>query len=122
MDPQVFRSFIKTALALQVDASDDTPPGYHEIRAAIYNHFPDLEKTSSIGRHLWEIGHLGVLASPAVAETVGGTVPDRDKHVAEIVGLGGLAAPYIHDLALKNRAYAGSPPGRALRSFFGYGL
>ena len=122
MDPMVFRAFVKTALALQVDASDQTPPGYHEARAAVHNRFPGLEKEASTGRHLWEIGHLGVLAAPAAAELGGKHVSEKKKQVAEVVGLGGLATPYVHDLAMKNRAYAGSRVGRGLGKLFGHGL
>jgi len=43
MDPQVFRSFVKTALALQLD-DHSTPPGYREARAAAYNRYPDLDR------------------------------------------------------------------------------
>lgn len=137
MDLQVFRSFVKTALALQVD-DNDTPPGYREIRASVHNRYPDLDreeprpnkiihqpeavKLSSAGRHAWEIGHLGVLGAPAAAELAGAHVSDRKKQVAEVVGLGGLATPYIHDLAMKNKRYAGSGIGRAAGKLFGHGL
>jgi hypothetical protein len=44
MNLRVFRSFIKTAVALQTDATDSTPPGYKEVRAAVANRYPDLER------------------------------------------------------------------------------
>lgn len=44
MDIQVFRSFVKTALSLQVDARNQTPPGYQETKAAVRNRYPDLDR------------------------------------------------------------------------------
>ncbi len=122
MNPIMFRSFIKTALAIQLDESNNTPPGYIETLIAAQNKYPTLKLASSVGRHIWEIGHLGTLAAPAAAELTGKHVSDKKKQVAEVVGLGGLATPYVHDLAMKNKRYAGSSIGRGLGKFFGHGL
>jgi hypothetical protein len=119
MHIQTLRSFVKTALALQLDGGNDTPPGYREVLAAVHNRYLKL---ASAGRHAWEIGHLGVLGAPAAAELAGAHVSDKKKQVAEVVGLGGLATPYIHDLAMKNKRYAGSGIGRAAGKLFGHGL
>jgi hypothetical protein len=138
MDPLVFRAFVKTALALQVDAWNNTPPGYLETQAMVHNRYPDLDrpdhpqsdfredsapvKTAAgvpTGGHLWEIGHLGLLGAPAATEMVTGKeVSEKKKRIAEVGGLAGLATPYVHDLATKNRAYAGSSVGRGLSRFF----
>ena len=102
MDLQVFRSFVKTAFALQVDASNETPPGYRETRAAA------LSKYASTARHLIELGGLGTLAAPAVQELRHKPMSEKGKAVSEVAGLGALAAPYAHDLAMKNKSYAGA--------------
>lgn len=122
MDLQVFRSFVKTALALQ-DRSNQTPPGYKEVLAEVRNRYPDLDrpdprpnkvindpeqvKLSSTARHLIELGGLGTLAAPAVQELRHKPMSEKGKAVAEVAGLGALAAPYAHDLAMKNQRYAG---------------
>jgi hypothetical protein len=132
MNLRVFRSFVKTAVALQIDASDSTPPGYKEVRAAVANRYPDLEreeprpnkiindpervKLSSTGRHLMELGGLATLAAPSVQELRHKPMSEKRKAGLEVAGLGTLAAPYVHDLAMKNPHYAGAA-GKVLSRF-----
>lgn len=122
MDLQTFRSFIKTAVALQ-DRSKQTPSGYREVLAEVRNRYPDLDrpdprpnkvindpeqvKLSSTARHLMELGGLGTLAAPSIQELRHKPMSEKNKAVAEVAGLGTLAAPYVHDLAMKNQRYAG---------------
>jgi len=138
MDIQVFRSFVKTALSLQVDARNQTPPGYQETKAAVRNRYPDLDreeerpnktvndpeqvKLASIGRHLVELGGLGTLAAPSVQELRHKPMSEKAKAGLEVAGLGALAAPYAHDLAMKSKRYAGSSVGRGLTKALGHGL
>lgn len=131
MNLQVFRSFIKTAVALQVDASDETPRGYHETRAAVRNCYPDLErpdhpdrvvpeiepyKMASTARHLIELGGLGTLAAPSIQELRHKPMSEKSKAGLEVAGLGALAAPYAYDLA---RAH-GPSPVRSMLSRLGH--
>lgn len=139
MDPMVFRAFIKTALALQVDGSNQTPPGYLETQAMVHDRYPDLSRidpphqeyqedkepmklADGVGRHLSELAGLGVLAAPSVQELRHKPMKESTKAGLEVAGLGTLAAPYAHDLAMKRPGYAASRFGRGLTRLIGNGL
>jgi len=116
MDARTFRSFVKTAMALQMD--ENTPPDHVMIKAAVAAKFPGLQKRA------WDAGELaglGILAAPAAANLAGHPMKEKHKDVAEVAGLGMLAAPYAHKmLAARNASYAGSRVGQGLTRVFGH--
>jgi hypothetical protein len=104
MDPEVFRIFVKVAAELQCEAPD-MPPDYIPVRAAVEAKYPGLTKEAD--NPYVELAGLGTLAVPSVANMMGHPVSDRTKDLTEVGGLGILAAPYAHQLAMKNSRYAG---------------
>lgn len=64
-------------------------------------------KTASTAGHVAELIGLGTLAAPSVQELRKKPMSEKRKAQAEVAGLGILAAPYAHDLAKKSKHYAG---------------
>lgn len=64
-------------------------------------------KLGSAAGHVAELVGLGTLAAPAVQELRGKPMKESNKAKAEVAGLGILAAPYAHDLAKRSKHYAG---------------
>ncbi len=106
MNSVTFRSFVKTATALR--AGKDNPPDYFATRVETLHRFPKL--AASVAGHINEIASLGLLGAPSAHHLMSGGKKDwseKNKHRAEVAGLAGLAIPYGHDLAMKNKSYAG---------------
>lgn len=116
MNARTFRSFVKTAMALQTD--NDTPADYHLVKTAVAMKY-GLGKTAGIDA--LELAGLGTLAAPAVAGLSGHHMKEKHKDVAEVAGLGILAAPYAHNIAAKRSArYAASGVGERLGRIFSH--
>lgn len=109
MDIRTFRSFVKTAMALQAD--QDTPGDYVAVKAAVEAKFG---KIAGYGNHIGLAG-LGTLAAPSVANMVGHPMSEKNKDRAEVVGLGVLGGEYAHNIAAARSArYAKSGIGQRL--------
>lgn len=91
MDARTFRAFVKTARALQAD--DDTPGDYVMVKAAVAAKFGLLKMADN---PYLELAGLSTLALPAVQELRHKPMSERGKAIAEVGGLGMLAAPYAH--------------------------
>lgn len=115
MNPDVFKAFVKIALAHQCD--EDTPESYLLVKAAVAARFPDLIKTAGIDA--LELAGLGTLAAPAASGLMGRHWSEKNKERAEVAGLGMLAAPYAHNIAARRiPSYASSRIGQRLSRFF----
>jgi len=62
-----------------------------------------FEKRGSNLTHLAEIGGLGILAAPSIMELSGKKVSPKAYHAAEIIGLGTLMAPSLSYMGSKMR-------------------
>lgn len=95
MTPDVFRAFVKEALALE--AGGDTPPDYLPTRLALAARFPKL--ASNLVNAL-EVGGLGILARPSYQNLRKPNANAEEKSHAkhELAGLGVLAAHPAYEL------------------------
>lgn len=59
-----------------------------------------FEKKAAINwGHAAELGGLGILAVPSIQSLRGKPMEEKHKDIAEVAGLGTLAAPYLVDAA-----------------------
>lgn len=101
MTSTMFRAFAKEAMALQLE-DRDTPPDYVSVKAAV------MQKLGMGNLGLaTSIGGLGVLGRPAYHELRGKPMDEKQKAKHELVGLGMIAGPEVHELAKGSKGHIG---------------